>query len=88
VRNDVQLYDLRLEKDQTVPMPEIPEGWHYWFYVFTGEVKAGNLSFAEGESGLVTLSVPVSFKAQTDTTLVLFMMNPEASVVKLGTVGH
>lgn len=87
-RNDVHFYDVRLDMDAHVEMPEVPAGWHTYFYVFTGEIVIGGESFGEGETGLITSSARMPIDADKESIVVAFVLNPNAKSVRLGTVGH
>jgi hypothetical protein len=88
VRNDVHFYDIHLNKGAHVEMPELPKGWHAYFYVFTGKIAIGRESFREGESGLITNSARMSIDADNESIVVAFVLNPNAKLVRLGTVGR
>jgi hypothetical protein len=88
VRNDVHFRDIRLDKGAQVELPEVPTGWHTYFYVFTGKVSIDGETFREAESGLVASSARLSLQAEEKSIVVAFALNPNAKVVRLGTVGH
>jgi redox-sensitive bicupin YhaK (pirin superfamily) len=88
VRNDVHFYDIHLDKGAQVEMPEVPAGWHTYFYVFTGKIAIGGESFRAGETGLITSSARMSIDADKESIVVAFVLNPNAKLVRLGTVGR
>ncbi|MCL9814047.1 pirin family protein [Natranaeroarchaeum aerophilus] len=86
VRNEVDFYDIRLGEGETVDLPSA-SGRDTYFYVFEGEVTAGDTSFSKAESGLlVDGELPVS--AATDSILVAFLIDPDAPVTRQGTIGR
>jgi redox-sensitive bicupin YhaK (pirin superfamily) len=84
----VHFHDIRLDKGAQVEMPEVPAGWHTYFYVFTGKIAIGAESFREGETGLITSSTRMSIDADKESIIVAFVLNPNAKLVRLGTVGR
>jgi hypothetical protein len=67
---------------------EVPAGWHTYFYVFTGKIALGAESFHEGETGLITSSARMFIDADKESIVVAFVLNPNAKLVRLGTVGR
>ena len=65
-----------------------PEGWSAYFYVFTGNVEVGDQRFAEAESGLLVDETGSAVKALAPTLLVVFLINPKATVTRSGTIGR
>jgi redox-sensitive bicupin YhaK (pirin superfamily) len=59
-----------------------------YFYVFTGKIAIGGESFREGEAGLITSSARISIDADKESIVVAFVLNPNAKLVRLGTVGR
>jgi redox-sensitive bicupin YhaK (pirin superfamily) len=88
VRNDVHFHDIRLDKGAVVALPEAPAGWHTYFYLFAGQVTSDGQSFAEAETGLIQDAAERVFHANEDSVVVAFHLNPNAKIVRLGTVGH
>jgi redox-sensitive bicupin YhaK (pirin superfamily) len=87
VRNAVNFYDIRLEAGAEVVTPDVPRGWQTYFYVFTGSATAGDREFGEAETGLVQASVSFAMRATEASTVVAFVLDPDARIVRLGTVG-
>ena len=87
VRNDVHLYDIRLDAGQNVDMPLLP-GWDTYFYIYTGEIEMLGTQFSEAESGLMADGTHASLTATMLTTMVVFLINPAATITRLGTVGR
>jgi len=87
VRNDVHLYDVRLDENVSVELPSIA-GWDTYFYVFEGAVEANDSHFGETESGLLVNEERVTVTAQEDSILVAFLINPDASITRQGTIGR
>lgn len=88
VRNAVHLYDVRLEDGTVTELPHIP-GWHTFFHVFEGEALVDGERFGQAQSGLIAEDAPnVPVTANQDTTLVAFLIDPNATVTRIGTVGR
>ena len=87
VRNDAHLYDVRLGAGDTVDFPE-RDGWDTYFYVFEGSVEVDGTSFGKADSGLLVDEPDASVAASEDTTMVAFLLNPDAEVTRQGTVGR
>jgi redox-sensitive bicupin YhaK (pirin superfamily) len=87
VRNEVHLYDLRLDEEESADLPEL-SGWDTYFYVFTGAVEVGGTHFGEAESGLLTGEGGFSVEAEEATLLVAFLIDPGATITRAGTVGR
>jgi len=87
VRNDVHLYDVRLDENVSVELPSIA-GWDTYFYVFEGAVEANDSHFGETESGLLVNEERVTVTAQEGSILVAFLINPDASITRQGTIGR
>lgn len=85
VRNDVDLYDIRLGEGATVALPSAP-GRDTYCYVFEGEVTAGDTTLSEAESGLL-VDGELTVSATTDSVLVAFLIDPDAPVTRQGTIG-
>jgi len=87
VRNDVHLYDCRLEADATVSLPSRPE-WDTYCYVFEGAVDIGGQSVGYTESALVIGEDDVSVTAAEASVVVAFVINPAAPITRQGTIGR
>jgi redox-sensitive bicupin YhaK (pirin superfamily) len=88
VRGAVHLYDLRLDDGTVAELPHLP-GWHTYFHVFTGEALVDGERFGQAQSGLITADAPhVPVTANQPTTVVAFLIDPNAPVTKVGTVGR
>jgi redox-sensitive bicupin YhaK (pirin superfamily) len=88
VRNDVKLHDIRLSKGEGTELPASPDGWDSYFYVFTGQALVDGIQFGEAETGLIRQPRQRVVTALEDTVIVCFSINPNAPVVRLGTVGR
>lgn len=53
VRNDIHLYDARLDEGAQAGLPSI-SGWHTYLYVFSGAVELGGTHLDEAESAVIT----------------------------------
>ena len=88
VRNDVKFYDIRLSRGSETALPASPNGWDCYFYVFTGRVLVDGVPFVEAETGLIRQPRQTAATALEDSVIVCFSINPNAPVVRLGTVGR
>lgn len=88
VRNDVHLHDIRLSAGTTVALPQAPEGWHTYFYVFTGAVSVTGDRFTEAETGLIVGSDTHDITAEEESVVVAFLINPAAKITRVGTIGR
>jgi redox-sensitive bicupin YhaK (pirin superfamily) len=87
VRNDVHLYDVRLGARDAVAFPT-REGWDTYFYVFDGAVDVDGVRFGTADSGLLVDAPGATVAATEDTTMVAFLLNPDADVTRQGTIGR
>ncbi|HEV2526916.1 MAG TPA: pirin family protein [Thermomicrobiales bacterium] len=88
VRNDVHLYDIRLDAGTVAELPSRP-GWHTYFHVFEGEAQVDGERFTQAQSGLITEDVTgVPITATGPTRVVLFQIRPGAPVSNTGTVSR
>lgn len=88
VRSDVHFYDIRLDKGAEALLPQAPSGWHVYFFVFTGLVTSDGQRFSEAETGLIQDADGRRLQAEKESVVVAFHLNPDAKVVRLGTVGR
>lgn len=86
VRNDVDLFDIRLDAGAQVEFPA-RQGRQLWFYVFQGALAAGGQAFAQGEHGLWRGGGALPLTATEPGIAVAFLVNRDAPVVRKGTVG-
>jgi redox-sensitive bicupin YhaK (pirin superfamily) len=63
------------------------QGRDLYFYVFSGSVVVDQQTFAEGEQGLHLSDDKLELEAQSASTLVAFLLDPNASITRQGTVG-
>jgi hypothetical protein len=87
VRNDIDFYDCRLDAGTTTTLPS-RSGWDTYLYVFEGAVDVGEASVGYTESALVTGDDDVTITAAEGSTIVVFVINPEASITRQGTIGR
>jgi len=87
VRNDVDFYDCRLASGETVTVPS-RGGWHTYLYVFDGTVDVDHVTVGYTESALVADDSGVTVTATEDSTIVAFIINPDAPVTRQGTIGR
>lgn len=89
VRNEVDIYDVRLDEGTSARIPSLPSRDAY-LYVFTGELEVAGKVVAETESVLATQiekGEALTVLAKKPSTAVLFLVNPRARITKAGTVG-
>ena len=89
VRNDVHLYDARLDGGASVTLPE-SKGYDTYVYVFEGSITIDDETIDKAESGLLVGGgeQQTSVTAQEETVLVAFLINPDAPVTRQGTIGR
>jgi len=84
VRNRIDIFDILLSAGTRVALPRI-ECRHCYLYQFGGSSRVGNLRLSEGEQLLSDEVLTV--EAMTASTLVAFLIDPDAPTARLGTVG-
>jgi redox-sensitive bicupin YhaK (pirin superfamily) len=88
VRNDVEIWDIRLESNSSVTFPSEP-GWDIYFYVFTGEIKVRGTNFKEAETGLAQQpDANLTLNSIKNSVVVAFLIKPTATITREGTVGR
>jgi redox-sensitive bicupin YhaK (pirin superfamily) len=87
VRNAVNCYDCRLATGATATLPS-RDGWDTYLYVFDGAVELGETSLGYTESALVSGGRDLAVSATDDSTLVAFVVDPDAPVTRQGTIGR
>lgn len=86
VRNTIDFYDARFDAGATGAFPAAP-GRDLYFYVYAGAITAGGKTFGEAEQGLLTDGGPLRFEVRKPTVMVAFLIDPKATVTRVGTVG-
>lgn len=86
VRNSIDFFDARFEAGARGAFP-VMAGRDVYFYVFTGAIAADRKTFGEAEQGLWTGRSVLSFEAVKPTRMVVFLIDPAATVTRAGTVG-
>jgi len=86
VRNQVNLFDIRLDEGASARLPEIP-GWSAYVYVYSGLVEVDGQTFGEGESGLDPAPNGLVLTAKAPSLVVAFLLDPEAKITREGNVG-
>ena len=81
VRNDVHFYDCQLTSGATTTLPSQSD-WHTYLYVFEGAVDVGEERVGYTESALVTDDSDVTITATEDSTIVAFIINPDAPITR------
>ncbi|NKL34726.1 pirin family protein [Rhizobium leguminosarum bv. viciae] len=86
VRSAIDFFDIRLDAGVRVEFPQ-KQGRDLYFYVFSGSVVVDTQTFAEGEQGLHLSDDKLEVVAQSASTLVAFLLDPNAPITRQGTVG-
>lgn len=86
VRNAIDMFDLRLEEKAKATFPWAM-GRHLYFYVFEGRVKVQGVGFDEADQGLSLSNGALELAATRRSLVVAFLIEPNASVARQGTVG-
>jgi redox-sensitive bicupin YhaK (pirin superfamily) len=87
VRNDVAMYDLRLEAHHTVTFPA-QQGYDIYFMAYIGEVSVYDKIFKQSETGLLVNDTSATLTATVDSLVVAFVIAPDAKITKAGTIGR
>ena len=87
VRNEVDLYDLRLDEGDEITLPE-RAGRDTYVYVFEGAATVDDATLAETESALVVGDGTATLTAEDDAIVVAFLIDPDAPVTRQGTIGR
>lgn len=85
VRQDVRVYDARLSAGATLDVPVV-DGRSPWLYVMDGEIVLGDHALAEGQAATWTPAERLTVRAQVAATIVLFLVNTDASGSRSGTI--
>jgi redox-sensitive bicupin YhaK (pirin superfamily) len=86
VRNAIECHDIRLAAGVTADIPR-KAGCRTYFFVFAGRVTADEQTFGEAESGLGVDDEPINILATEDSLVVAFVIDPNAHIVRGGSVG-
>ncbi|GLR55793.1 pirin family protein [Rhizobium indigoferae] len=86
VRSAIDVFDMRLDAGVRVEFPQ-KQGRDLYFYIFSGSIVVDQQTFAEGEQGLHLSDDKLELEAQSASTLVAFLLDPNASITRQGTVG-
>lgn len=87
VRNEVDLYDVRLDGGASVDLPSI-DGRDTYVYVFTGRVEVDDAEFGEAETGLLVDETGPTVRTIEESLVVAFLIDPDATITCRGTVGR
>jgi redox-sensitive bicupin YhaK (pirin superfamily) len=87
VRNDITMYDLRVQANSTVAFPA-KKGYDIYFMAYTGEIKVHEKIFKQSETGLLVNEISATLTAITDSQVVAFVIAPLAKITKKGTIGR
>jgi redox-sensitive bicupin YhaK (pirin superfamily) len=87
VRNDIEMYDLRVKAGETVAFPVKP-GYSLYFMVYTGAIQVNKERFGLRETGLLLDEQAIQLTALEESLVVAFAINPKAKITKSGTVGR
>jgi len=78
------IYDMRLLKDTSSPLPELPNGTTGLLYVFKGNIRINENIDLEKKESLVIKNEVITFTASEDSELVLFVTDEQAEIYKGG----
>jgi redox-sensitive bicupin YhaK (pirin superfamily) len=87
VRNDIEMYDIRMKKGDINSFPS-KVGYATYFFVFEGMITTKDTVFEIRKTGILTGEEDVLFTADQDSILVAFVINPEAEITTQGTIGR
>jgi quercetin 2,3-dioxygenase len=87
VRNDVMMYDLRVQANESVAFP-MQNGYDVYFMTYTGEITVNGKVFKQSETGLLVNETFAKLTANADSLVVAFLINPNAKITKAGTIGR
>ncbi len=87
VRNDVTMYDLRLQAHHSAAFP-IQKGYDIYFMAYTGQVSVYDKVFKQSETGLLVDDTSATLTAAVDSLVVAFVIAPAARITKAGTIGR
>ncbi|MCD9855227.1 hypothetical protein LUD75_10940 [Epilithonimonas sp. JDS] len=76
LRVETNIFDIRLQKDNIVEIPEWNEEFINFIYCFNGDIKIGNENVSKGDS--VILKENLTLEAITESDLDLFQIKKDA----------
>ena len=85
VRQEVRLHDAKLAAGDRVEVPVV-EGLAPWLYVMDGEVTLGERILTKGEAAAASGESMPALRAETETALVLFLVDTTVSGSRAGTI--
>ena len=87
VRNEIEMYDLRVHEGETVTFPQ-KEGYDIFFFVFNGSVAVNEQTFESSKRGLLIEEAEAKLTAAEESLVVTFLIKPDAKITKKGTIGR
>ena len=88
IRQEVWVYDVRLEKDHTLAAPRL-DGFASWLYVLDGVITLGEQKLGKGDAASSDGDALPAINANRDATLLCLLVRLDAPAVESGTVsGH
>jgi redox-sensitive bicupin YhaK (pirin superfamily) len=82
LRVETNIFDIRLQVNKVIEIPEWSEKIINFIYCFNGEIKIGNESIAKGDSIIFEESLSIEAIAESD--LVLFQIKKDAKYSETG----
>lgn len=82
LRVETNIFDIRLQKNNVVRIPDLNEEVVNFIYCFNGDVRIGNETIAKGDSVILEENLPI--EATTESDLVLFQIRKEAKYSDTG----
>lgn len=82
LRVETNIFDIRLQKNNVVKIPDLNEEVVNFIYCFNGDIRIGNETIAKGDSVILEENLPI--EAVTESDLVLFQIRKEAKYSDTG----
>lgn len=82
LRVETNIFDIRLQKNNVVKIPDLNEEVINFIYCFNGDIRIGNETIAKGDSVILEENLPI--EAVTESDLVLFQIRKEAKYSDTG----
>lgn len=82
LRVDTNIFDIRLQKNNSVEIPDWNEDVINFVYCFNGDIRIGNETITKGDSVILEENLPL--EAITESDLVLFQIKKDAQYSDTG----
>ncbi len=87
VRNDIEMYDIRMGANEVNTFP-YKKGYHTFFHVFNGSANIKDHVFETRKSGILVDEENTTITSLEESLIVAFLINPDATITKEGTIGR